>query len=238
MPARSRAKKPSNPFVLSTGKIIVWMVFFPLAVIGLVVLANTPATSSSATVNGIGNTVTVEPIVPTTTEPIFALPREHTSEQYDNFLLTLQFMEDCQGFGLIGMGFPCFDFSPYQRALFEALGFTESSYLNDQVSIEAGCVGLFQGCNLTVCPQVLWDQTKTNIWCGAKLFRELLDTFPDDQDRVIASYKGAFLMEDTNGDGIKDARVLGDDGLPIIDESLRDQVDSVKPFIVWVPTGS
>jgi inosine-uridine nucleoside N-ribohydrolase len=78
----------------------------------------------------------------------------------------------------------------------------------------------------------MWKELKTNIWCSAKHFRLSWDEHKGDVDRVLADYKGAWLMHDTDGDGYKDIIVHDEvTGLPLIDPLLYSQVQSVRNYV-------
>lgn len=178
-------------------------------------------------------------------EYVFNMPRDRDTIQWDNYGVLDTYLKNPEGSPLTEMGFPAIYFTANEAELARALAWTESRYYHfapfyDPESVldsegnalytspVAHCVGFFQGCNQSVCPQELWEKLESNIWCGLKLLRENLDRYPGDHYRAIAAYKGAFLMKDTDGDGYKDMVVFGDDGKEIFDPSLFNQVQS--PF--------
>ncbi|HSX57699.1 MAG TPA: lytic transglycosylase domain-containing protein [Candidatus Saccharimonadales bacterium] len=171
-------------------------------------------------------------------------------EQYDNFLQVHMFLYHPEQFGLRELGLTDISFTENEKNWFMALGCTESKYHHfdpDQnpnavlvkdgqslITSEAGCVGIYQGCNLSICPMELWSELKTNIYCGAKLFRYLLDLFPGNMDLVLASYKGAVQTIDTDGDGVNETTVYDDQGRPVIDQDLFWQVQTVKDLVTII----
>ncbi len=173
-------------------------------------------------------------------------------EQWDNYMEGHTFLYEPQRFGHREFGLPDISFTEDEKNWFEALGCSESKYHHFDpdnnpyaatdhegrplITSGAGCVSIYQGCNLSICPKELWSELKTNIWCGAKLFRQLLDQFPGDMDMVLACYKDAVVKIDTDGDGYKETYVYDQvTGNVIPDPELDWQVQTVRDLVTKVP---
>lgn len=135
-----------------------------------------------------------------------------------------------------------------QQQVFDALGPTEGSMrqFNDDGSVvtsESGCLGALQGCDWNICPVELWNQLYTNIWCGAKAFREQLRMWDGVFTYAVAGYKGIWqysrdasgeLVLDQNGNPI----ILRDEnGNPKIEAQYQEQIDRVFNSLLIVPRG-
>src|SRR5438128_114474 len=121
MPAHSYAQLRPRP--ASSDPVLVLFVIVVGVIIGLIWLVNFgPSASSAATESPKVPVVAAVPRLPEvgdddTFDYVFNMPRDHGSEQWDNYLVVNEFLERPENVGLQNLGFPAVHFSENGKEL-------------------------------------------------------------------------------------------------------------------------